>query len=214
MVRFQLCCEVHLDGLPSHSHLHLQEQIFPIILHCTSLINTYYKAAVAFPLTDISPALSAKLLLSHNALPLVYHRLCDTGEQQHLAFVSFLPHFILSSTLVLPCPRPLILLVLCSGIISSQLQEDSTSCAPAHHHQASYLCDSPEQYRVHPRCLSGGQASTGRSVDHGQPRTSHLQLHGLRGQPGQHQGSHHGHGVSSRQEACIYGQPHFRPDMR
>lgn len=149
-------------------------------------------------------------------MTLFYHTLCDTGVLQHLALVSFWPHFsyscfILSSTLVLPCPCPLILLVLSSGIISSQLQEDSTSCAPAHHHQASYLCDSPEQYRVHPRCLPGGQASTGRSVDHGQPRPSHLQLHR---QPRQHQGGHHGHGVSSRQEAHIFGQPHLRPDMR
>lgn len=111
-------------------------------------------------------------LVSHHTMTLFDHTLCDTGELQHLALVSFWPHlsfscFILSPTLVLPCPRPLILLVLSSGIISSQLQEDSTSCAPAHHHQASYLCDSPEQYRVHPRCLPGGQASTGRSVDHG-----------------------------------------------
>lgn len=178
LVHFQLCCAIHLDGLPSHSHLHLKEQICPVILRCTSPVNTtqtYYKAAVAFRLTDMSLALSAKVpwcLISHHAMTLFYHTLCDTGELQHLALVSFWPHFsfscfMLSSTLVLPCPRPLILLVLSSGIISSQLQEDSTSCAPAHHHQASYLCDSPEQYRVHPRCLPRRQASTGRSVDHG-----------------------------------------------
>lgn len=113
-------------------------------------------------------------------------------------------------SLFLPCPRPLILLVLSSGFISYQLQEDSTSCAPAHHHQASYLCDSPEQHRIHTRCLPRGQASTRRSVDHRQPRPTHLQLHG---QPGQHQGGHHGHGVSSRQEACVFGQPHLCPDM-
>lgn len=127
----------------------------------------------------------------------------------HLSFSCYF--LFLSSTLVLPCPRPLILLVLSSGIISSQLQEDSTSCAPAHHHQASYLCNSPEQYRVHPRCLPWGQASTGWSVDHRQSRPSHLQLHG---QPGQHQGGYHGHGVSSKQEACVVRQPHLGPDMR
>lgn len=145
-------------------------------------------------------------------MTLFCHTLCGTGVLQLLALLSFWPHFsfshfIFSSTLVLRCSRPLILLVLSSGIIPSQLQEDSTSCAPAHHHQASYLCDSPEQYRVHPRCLPGGKASTGWSVDYRQPWTSHLQLHG---QPGQQQGSDYGHGVSSKQETCIFD---VRPDM-
>lgn len=144
--------------------------------------------------------------------------MCDAGKLQHwpssasaTSAILMLFIYFLSSTLVLPCPRPLILLVLSSGIISSQLQEDSTSCAPAHHHQASYLCNSPEQYGVHTRCLPGGQASTGWSVDHRQSRTSHLQFHW---QSGQHQGGHHGHGVGSKQEACVVRQPHLGPDVR
>lgn len=145
------------------------------------------------------------------------YTLCDTGEPQCLAHFSFLPRlsfscFILSSTRVLPCPRPLILLVLSSGVISSQLQEDSASRAPAHHHQASYLCDSPEQHRVHTRCLPipGGQASPRRPVDHGQPWTSHLQLHR---QFGQHQSGHCGNGVGSRQETCVSGESHVCSDV-
>lgn len=145
------------------------------------------------------------------------YTLCDTGEPQCLAHFSFWPRlsfscFILSSTRVLPCPRPLILLVLSSGVISSQLQEDSTPRAPAHHHQASYLCDSPEQHRVHTRCLPipGGQASPRRPVDHGQPWTSHLQLHR---QFGQHQSGHRGNGVGSRQETCVSGESHVCSDV-
>lgn len=136
----------------------------------------------------------------------------------HVSFWPLLPFscFILSSAHVLPCPRPLILLVLSSGVISSQLQEDSAPRAPAHHHhhhQASYLCDSPEQHRVHTRCLPipGGQASPQRPVDHGQPWTSHLQLHR---QFGQHQSGHHGNGVVSGQEACISGESHVCSDVR
>lgn len=56
-------------------------------------------------------------LIPRHTITLFDHTLCDTGELQHLALVSFWPHlsfscFILSPTLVLPCPRPLILLVL------------------------------------------------------------------------------------------------------
>lgn len=39
LVHFQLCCEVHLDGLPSDSHLHFKVKICPAILHSTSPIN-------------------------------------------------------------------------------------------------------------------------------------------------------------------------------
>lgn len=122
--------------------------------------------------------------------------------------VSFAPHFsfpmfyFILYRLSCLCPRPLISLVLSSGVISSQLQEDPASRATAHHHQASYLCDSSEQHRVHTRCLPGWQAPTGRPLDHRQSRPSHLQLNG---QLGQHQGSHHGHGVSVRQEARVVG---------
>lgn len=158
-IRFSFALErANLSCNPSSYFLNKHRHITELLLLITILI---------FPSLKVPWC-----LISHHAMTLFDHTLCDTGELQHLALVSFWPHlsfscFILSSTLVLPCPRPLILLVLSSGIISSQLQEDSTSCAPAHHHQASYLCDSPEQYRVHPRCLPGGQASTGRSVDHG-----------------------------------------------
>lgn len=134
---------------------------------------------------------------------------CDTAKRRRPEpLASFGPHFsfpvfyFILYPLSCLCPRPLISLVLSSGVISSQLQEDPASCAPAHHHQASYLCDSSEQHRVHTRCLPGGQAPTGRPVDHGQPRPSNLQLNG---QLGQHQGGHHGHGVSGRQEARIVG---------
>lgn len=143
--------------------------------------------------------------------------LCGTGDPQCLARVSLWPllsfsYFIWSSTRVLPCPRPLILLVLSSGVISSQLQEDSAPRAPAHHHQASYLCDSPEQHRVHTRCLPipGGQASSQRPVDHRQPRTSHLQLHR---QFGQHQSGHHGNGVGGGQKAHVSGESYVCSDV-
>lgn len=180
------------------AHLHLKEQIFSPNLSLHFLI--------------ITGTLLLPLLIFQSAA------LCDAGELQCLTLVGFgLPSpfscFILSSTLVSPCPRPLILLVLSSGVISSQLQEGSAPSAPAHHHQASYLCDSPEQHRVHTRCLPvpGGQASPRRPVDHGQPRTSHLQLHR---QLGQHQSRHHGNGVSSGQEAHVSGESHVCSDVR
>lgn len=144
------------------------------------------------------------------------HTLGNTGEVQPLTLSSFWPHlsfscFIWSSTfdLVWLCPRPVILLVRSSGIISSQLQEGSTSCSPTHH-QANYLCDSPEQHRVHTRCLPRGQAPARRTVDHGQPWSSHLQLDG---QLGQHQSGHDGHGVGSGKESSSSGEPHLRSDM-
>lgn len=160
-------------------------------------------AAFAFPLRTALRCLASH----HNALCITLEPTCDKANwrrPENLA--SFGPHFsfpmfyFILYLLSCLCPRPFIWLVLSSGVISSQLQEDPASRAPAHHHQASYLCDSSEQHRVHTRCLPGGQAPTGRPVDHGQPWPSYVQLNG---QLGQHQGSHHGHGVSGRQEARV-----------
>lgn len=195
LAHFQLCCRIHLDGR--------------LIWKTKSFPQSYIQ------FLRVSDRLLLLLLLIFLLLRL--SPLCDTGELQCLARVSFCPLlsfscFILSSTRVLPCPRPPILLVLSSGVISSQLQEDSTPRAPAHHHQASYLCDSPEQHRVHTRCLPipRGQASPQRPVDHRQPWTSHLQLHR---QFGQHQSSHHGNGVGSGQEARLSGESHVCSDV-
>lgn len=156
-------------------------------------------AAFGIPLVYSAPMPN----FHHNALCITLEPMCNTPNLAsfgpHFSFPMF--YFILYPLSCL-CPRPLISLVLSSGVISSQLQEDPASRAPAHHHQASYLCDSSEQHRVHTRCLPGGQAPTGRPVDHGQPRPSHVQLNG---QLGQHQGRHHGHGVSGRQEARVVG---------
>lgn len=160
---------------------------------------------LAFPLRT-----ALRCLTSHrNALCITLEPTCDPAKRRRpehsrqLASAFLISHVLFYPLpFVLLCPRPLISLVLSSGVISSQLQEDPASRAPAHHHQASYLCDSSEQHRVHTRCLPGGQAPTGRPVDHRQPRPSHLQLNG---QLGQHQGGHHGHGVSGKQEARVVG---------
>lgn len=171
----------------------------PESLTASPLIKHNYSAAAA----------SAELPIPMLSASTPQHHRCDAAERRRPEhFASFGPHisfpmfYFTLYPLSCLCPRPLILLVLSSGVISSQLQEDPASRAPAHHHQASYLCDSSEQHRVHARCLPGRQAPAGRPVDHGQPRPSLLQLHG---QLGQHQGGHHGHGVGGRQEARVAG---------
>lgn len=187
-----------LESLPAFSPLNTTT-VLPLLL--------------AFPLCNAlqSSELPIPTLLASHFNPSVTQLNGDTLDTAsfgpHISFPMF--YFILYPLSCL-CPRPLILLVLSSGVISSQLQEDPASRAPAHHHQASYLCDSSEQHRVHSRCLPGGQAPTGRPVDYGQPRPSHLQLHR---QLGQHQGGHHGHGVGGRQEARVTGEPHLHPDV-
>lgn len=159
------------------AHLHSKEQIFPQISHsCLNALKLF--AAGDFPFAQtvlMSSPPSCCSSVTHCVIQVTRSDPQCSARLTLWPLLSFLS-FILSSTRVLPCPRPLILLVLSSGVISSQLQEDSAPRAPAHHHQASYLCDSPEQHRVHTRCLPipGGQASSQRPVDHGQPRTSHL----------------------------------------
>lgn len=124
-----------------------------------------------FPVTTFTLLYLPSRSASHPAMGLLITCCVWCRPIATFAFLSFCHiiyhHFSLFSTLGLPRPLPLILLVLPSGIISSQLQEDPTSCAPKSHHQASYLCDSPEQHRVHPGCLPRGQAFAGGPVDHG-----------------------------------------------
>lgn len=190
LVPFQLCCEVHLDGLQISFSLALDRANLP--LNPSLLFPKKHRhireLLLLFALTDIALALSAEVpwcLISHHAMKLDL-TWGDTGVLQHLALASLRPHFSFLFFYPLPffllCLPPLILLVLSSGVIHPWLQEDPTPRTPAHHHQASYLCDSPEQHGIHPRCLPGRQASTGRAVDHGQPRPCHLQLHRQLGQ--------------------------------